>query len=284
MAGHFDVSMCTTYGSKRFVVRAGRKRKGRGLFRILSITVRPAGTQKILQPWVLRFIVADLYVKTLLAVHRRLDHHPTTRRALRALVNRSIGETRVHAAISKVTRPGDCAWDVGANVGLYTQQFLNGVGPSGHVVAIEPVPENAALLRALGVGSRLTVVEAALADTDGKTPLVVSGVSGETSHIGSDPGEGLMVRVVRGDYLVAEEGIPAPDVLKIDVEGFEGDVLDGLPTALRSIRNVVVEVHFSALSDRGKSQEPLRIIGLLRDAGFTVRWLDMSHLLATRSN
>lgn len=247
-------------------------------------TGEPVGTQKSIQRSVLRFAVADLYVKTLLAVHARLDHHPTTRRVLQAIVNRSIGETRVHAAISKVTRPGDCAWDVGANVGVYTQQLLNGVGPSGHVVAIEPVPENAAILRALGVGSRLTVIEAALADTDGKTSLVVSGESGETSHIGSGPGEGLMVRMVRGDYLVAEEGIPSPDVLKIDVEGFEGDVLDGLPTALRSIRDVVVEVHFSALSDRGRAREPLRIIALLRDAGFSVRWLDMSHLLATRSD
>ncbi len=227
--------------------------------------------------------MADLYVKALLAVHRRVDRHPSVRRKLAALFNRSMGEKRVDAAISKITRPGDCAWDVGANVGVYTKQFLDMVGPNGHVVAFEPVPDNAALLRELDGGPRLTVVEAALADANGQISLTVSGKSGETSRIVSNSSDGLTVRVARGDSVVADEGVPRPDVLKIDVEGFEGEVLDGLPTVLKSIRDVVVEVHFAELTDRGKPNEPLRIIGLLRDAGFTVRWLDISHLLATRS-
>lgn len=232
---------------------------------------------------VLPSTMADIFVKTLLAVHRRIDRHPSVRRRLAAFSRRSLGEKRVNAALSGVTRPGDCVWDVGANVGLYTQQFLDWVGPNGHVVAFEPVPENAALLRELDAGPRLTVVEAALADVDGQISLVVSGESGETSHIGSNSSDALTVRVARGDSLAADEGVPIPDVVKIDVEGFEGDVLDGLPTVLRSARDVVVEVHFAALTERGKPDEPLRIIELLRDAGFAVRWLDISHFLAARS-
>jgi FkbM family methyltransferase len=191
-----------------------------------------------------------------------------------------MGERRVKAAISEVTRPGDCVWDIGANVGLYTRQFLELVGPAGQVVAFEPVPENAAQLRGLVFGPQLTVVEAALADTDGRMSLIVSGESGETSHIG-ESSDGLTVRVARGDSML-EEGIRKPEVLKIDVEGFEGDVLDGLPIALRSARNVVVEMHFAALTQRGMPEEPLRIVGLLRGHGFAVRWLDTSHLLAAR--
>jgi len=227
--------------------------------------------------------MADFFVKTLLAVHRRVDRYPPVRRRIAAISRRSLGEKRVNAALIGVTRRGDCVWDIGANVGLYTQLFLEWVGPNGKVVAFEPVPENAALLRELDAGPQLTVVEAALADADGQISLVVSGESGETSHIGSDSSDALTVRVVRGDSLVANEGVPSPDVLKIDVEGFEGDVLDGIPTALRSARDVVVEVHFAALTERGKPNEPLRIIKLLRDAGFSVRWLDISHFLATRS-
>jgi hypothetical protein len=124
------------------------------------------------------------------------------------------------------------------------------------------------------------VVEAALADADGEMPLAISGEAGETSRIGDAPGA-ITVRVARGDTLLAE-GVPAPDVLKVDVEGYEGDVLDGMPAALRSARAVVVEVHFAALIDRGRPREPLRILELLRGQGLSPRWLDSSHLLATR--
>jgi len=55
-----------------------------------------------------------------------------------------------------------------------------------------------------------------------------------------------------------------------------------LPDALRSARAVLVEVHIAALARRGLPEEPIRILGLLRDQGFSVRWLDSSHLLASR--
>jgi FkbM family methyltransferase len=224
--------------------------------------------------------VEDRMAKTLLAVHRRLRQHPKMHGWLAAFVTRSVGERRVNAAILETTRPGDCVWDVGANVGLYTRQFLERVGPTGHVVAFEPVPENVEQLVALAPEPQLLVVEAALSDTDGEMSLIVSGKSGETSHIGSSS-DALTVRVARGDSLLGE-GIGNPDIIKIDVEGFEGDVLDGLHTVLRSVRCVVVEVHFAALAQRGVPEEPLRILELLRGHGLTVRWIDTSHVLAAR--
>jgi FkbM family methyltransferase len=237
--------------------------------------------------------VADTVAKVLVAVHRRVDRHPRVQRRLATLATRSVGERRVNATISEITQPGDCVWDIGANVGLYTRQFLDGVGPSGHVVAFEPVPENAAELRRLLSCPRLTVVEAALGDSNGHTMLVVSGRSGETSHIAegsastSTPdgldasSNAVTVRVARGDSML-EAGIPAPDVVKIDVEGFERDVLDGLPVALRTARHVVIEVHFAAMAQRSRPDDVLRILEVLRGHGFSLRWLDTSHLLATR--
>jgi FkbM family methyltransferase len=225
--------------------------------------------------------VNDLMVKALLAVHKRVDHHPQLHRRLAALATNSVGERRVQPVIIEITRPGDCVWDVGAQVGTYTRQFLELVGHAGHVVAFEPIPENATLLRSLAPESQLTVVEAALADHNGMTSFVISGKkSGGKSHIGESP-DGLKVRVTRGDTIL-EEGIPKPDVIKIDVEGFEGDVLNGLPNVLEDTRCLVIEVHFAAMSRRGIPNEPMRILGLLRNQGFTARWIDTSHLLATR--
>jgi FkbM family methyltransferase len=226
-------------------------------------------------------VIEDFVARGLIAVHRLVDGHPRLHARLRSQVNRSIGEKRVNTAILDLTRPGDVVWDVGANVGLYTRRFLESVGTGGYVVAVEPVPSNAASLRELAPPERLRVVEAALADSNDHMPLDVSGESGETSSIGDGPGA-LRVRVVRGDTLVTE-GVRPPQIVKIDVEGFEGDVLDGMPDLLRGVRSVIVEVHFAALAQRGRPREPLRLLELLRRLGFAVRWVDPSHLVATRS-
>lgn len=222
----------------------------------------------------------DLVAKALVLVHRVLREHPAMHRMMTALVSRFIGEKRVKAAILRLARPGDCVWDVGANVGFYTRQLLRRVGETGHVVAFDPVPANAERLRAMAPGQPLTVLEAALAASDGHMPLVVSGASGDTSHIGESP-DAVVVPVSRGDSLVAK-GVTRPDLLKIDVEGFEGEVLDGSPGVLRGARSVVIEIHFAALARRGRPREPIRIVNLLREHGFAVRWIDPSHVVATR--
>jgi FkbM family methyltransferase len=218
--------------------------------------------------------------RCLIAVHRVVDGHPLLHRWLMSLVNRSVGEKRVNSAILALTHRADVVWDVGANVGVYTRLCLERVGNEGHVVAVEPVPSNAARLRELGPPERLTVIEAALATTDGRMSLVVSGKDGETSSLGDGP-DALTVRVARGDTLVTE-GVPRPQIVKIDVEGFEGDVLDGMPDALSSVRSLIIEVHFAALARQGRPGEPLRLLELLSGDGFIVRWIDSSHLVATR--
>lgn len=225
----------------------------------------------------------ELVARVLIAVHRWLPNHPRIHGLLITSFNRSIGEKPANTAILQMARAGDVAWDVGANFGYYTAALLDLVGPDGRVVAIEPVPEHAGRLRGLGREGRLTVVEAALADSDGYAPIVVSGEDGTATSIGNGP-NAVTVRVARGDSLVAQ-GIPRPDVLKIDVESFEGPALDGLAGVLSSARGLVVEVHFAAMGRRGllgKEPEPLRILRLLRDHGFAVRWIDPSHLTATR--
>jgi hypothetical protein len=75
-----------------------------------------------------------------------------------------------------------------------------------------------------------------------------------------------------------------PNVIKVDVEGFEEEVLTGLSETLKSseLRSVLVEVHFMKLENRGRMDAPTRIEKLLRDKSFKTRWVDASHLLATR--
>lgn len=217
-------------------------------------------------------------------MHRQVDKHPRIRRSLGLILSKTLGEKRVRSTTRNLLRPGDCVWDIGAHIGDYSRMFLQAVGPDGQVVAIDPIPGNIARIRRLASCGRLTMVEAALSDGDGETWFTLSGTTPETngrSHIGEESDGGLTVRVARGDTLV-EEGIARPDVIKIDVEGHEGNVLDGMPSTLGSVRAVVMEMHFAAMTERGAPDEPLRIIDLLRGRGFDVRWIDPSHLVATR--
>lgn len=147
--------------------------------------------------------VQGLMTSALVVVHGRLRYYPDLQRRLAALRNRMGHEKRGSKAILNAIRPGDCVWDVGSNVGFYTRQFLSRVGPSGRVVAFEPVPANAERLVPLAPEPRLTVIEAALAASEGQQPFVVSGESGDTSCIGDAP-SGFTVRVARGDSLLTD--------------------------------------------------------------------------------
>ena len=76
-----------------------------------------------------------------------------------------------------------------------------------------------------------------------------------------------------------------PNVIKIDVEGFELEVLKGMRDILISaqLKYLFMEMHFSILADRhGHADAPKAITDQLRRASMHVNWLDPSHLVASR--
>lgn len=95
----------------------------------------------------------------------------------------------------------------------------------------------------------------------------------------------LLVEIRAGQGLIQEGEVMPPNAIKIDVEGFELEVLQGLGTQLGdpALRAIGVEVHFGILQERGMADAPKRIEHLLAQSGFSVHWPDSSHLLATRS-
>jgi FkbM family methyltransferase len=177
-------------------------------------------------------------------------------------------------------------WDVGANVGYYTHLFSERVGPSGKVFAFEPSSQNFVRLRErcelllnvelinVGLGSKDTTLEFLQGDDN----------LGATSRIVEDNGSDQFVSIRSGDSLLQEGAVDPPNVLKIDVEGFEWEVINGLQTLIRnrSLTAIGVEVHFGLLQQRGDTMAPQRLERFLRDAGFTITWPDPSHILGVR--
>jgi FkbM family methyltransferase len=130
--------------------------------------------------------------------------------------------------------PGDLAFDVGANIGARTEIMLS---LGAFAVAFEPQPQLAREVRARGNAKLLTVVESAVASEVGTAKLFLTSSSGMASLVSDwrnedDRGE-LVVPVTTLNVEIAKYGIPA--FCKIDVEGFEQEVLKGLSVPIRAI-------------------------------------------------
>jgi FkbM family methyltransferase len=188
-------------------------------------------------------------------------------------------------------KDGDYLWDVGANIGYYTRLFADIVGSEGKVFAFEPSPKNFSnLLNNLKSFSNVILLPYGLGDKDGKVVFEQGRDElGATSRIvdnavnAADTSQEI-VDIYSGDHVVDGGRIDIPNVVKIDVEGFEFEVLTGMKKLLedRKIRTLGIEVHFGLLKERGMSSAPRQIEVLLREAGFLCSWPDSSHIIALR--
>lgn len=199
-------------------------------------------------------------------------------------------EEKFKQAILAALRTDDVVWDVGANLGFYTEIFAENVGSTGQVIAFEPTPKtHSALSQRTARYPWVRSEQIALGDFDGSSQFVV-GDYDRTNHlqrVGDEAkkADSVDVRVMRGDsYLANSEKVP--NLLKIDVEGFEEEVLKGMEglLALPELRAVFLEVHFRELEQRGRAMAPVRIENLLRSKGLVPKWVDLSHIAATRVN
>lgn len=184
--------------------------------------------------------------------------------------------------------PDDIIWDIGANMGYYTKMFAEATGSGGKVFAFEPFPETVKRLNTGIEGcDNIIVIPMALGSEGGMVRMQDGGDDfGATNKIvGTNASEGFTeVEVITGDTLVARGDAERPNILKIDTEGFELDVLEGIKGLLgeTGLRALFIEVHFGNLAERGMAHAPARIEQILLASGYRLRWLDPSHLAAYR--
>ena len=143
-------------------------------------------------------------------------------------------------------------YDVGAHIGFFS---LPAARIAARVIAFEPDPENAARLRAHVVRNRLNhkleVVEAALwSDTTSSItfrtgiPRSQGGVACEKHQPVLAKGSLIQVKAIRLDNLVSGGGIPAPHIIKVDVEGAASEVLIGALETIRMSGPILfIEIH-----------------------------------------
>lgn len=145
------------------------------------------------------------------------------------------------AVLRRVTPAGGVLFDVGAHVGYFTLLAARTVGPSGLVVAFEPLPVNLTYLRRHVLTNGLENVRV--------IPWAVGRAGGSRSfHSRSGTGRGRLgtsergrkVRVCSLDELRQRGVLPRPDVIKMDIEGGEVEALDGASEVLANDRPVLL--------------------------------------------
>lgn len=142
--------------------------------------------------------------------------------------------------------------DVGANVGTWSLMAADRF-PEATVYALEVVPETAASLRArVGHHDRIKCFNLGLADHTGTLSVryhpTASTHATFTEYPHTWSGERIECPVVRGDDFLAREGIKEVDFLKLDVEGAEHLVLQGLEDRLRERRVRFVQFEYGRVN------------------------------------
>ena len=143
---------------------------------------------------------------------------------------RGVYEPELAQALQKVVKPGMTCFDCGANAGYFTLLLSKLTGPTGKVFSFEPVPVNANYIRrhlALNAIQNVTLLEYALADTNGTVNFSGGGAQGQISANGN-----LSVAC----RAIDSAGLPPPDVMKIDVEGAEVALVRGAQRTLQTYR------------------------------------------------
>jgi FkbM family methyltransferase len=179
-----------------------------------------------------------------------------------------------HAFLEKHIRPGMRVLDVGSNLGLYSVLMARRAGSSGKVICFEPDPDLFAALRRNQEINGLTQLEAhnlALGAAPADLLLHRSIINSGDNHLGESTSP-LFRRTVNAKVVRLDDYLPGVelDLVKIDVQGWEVDVLRGMRETLRRNHSIRVYFEFSKIGYTRAGSTYQDLVVLLRETGFLI--------------
>jgi FkbM family methyltransferase len=179
-------------------------------------------------------------------------------------------ERRTTVALGRLVKPSSLVVDVGANIGAHTLTLAKLVGPKGRVMAFEPTDFAYHKLRrnlALNpkIAARVETHHCFLTNHDGAgVPYAIYSSWPLTTEQGLHPkhlGREMQTGAVQArslDSVLSERADRPVQLVKLDVDGFECDVLGGAISMLRESRPVfVMELAPYSLQERGSSLDEM---------------------------
>jgi FkbM family methyltransferase len=200
------------------------------------------------------------------------------------LVYNGVWEPLETETFVSVLRKGMVVADIGANVGYYTLLAARSVGSAGKVFAFEPEPKNYELLcrniKENGYTNVVTV-PSAVSDRNGTSRLYLSANNFGAHNLSTRSPDAKFVNidtVSLDEFFSNYQG--RIDVLKIDAEGAEELIFDGMSQLLRRHPNLILFTEFHPRAMEGLGSSPERYIEKLSAHGFRVlQLLEHEHRL-----
>ena len=180
-------------------------------------------------------------------------------------------ERHVVTKLLKIIQPGDVCWDIGANIGFYTCLLASQVGDAGTVVAFEPARRTCGYLHenvSLNRFTNVTVVNKGLSDRVEQRHLYYSeaGLAEGTASLKYANGRTVSERVTLDTIDNLTRELPVPDFIKIDVEGYQLEVLRGGEHCLKTHAPLLM----AELKDVGETNQTMfgEIENYVADLGY----------------
>lgn len=173
--------------------------------------------------------------------------------------------------LQQLARPGMRFLDVGANIGYFTV-FIAKHAPGAIIDAVEPEPGNARML-ALNLWHNhvdATVWPLALSGGERSLPLQLTAHNAgdtRTQAARAQQWYSTIAVAARGDDLFGSRGF---DLVKLDVQGFELDVLQGMPETIERSPGIAVVAEFWPKALRDRNVDPSTVLRSYREMGFTI--------------
>lgn len=183
-------------------------------------------------------------------------------------------EPAILRTIRETLREGDVFVDAGANIGFYTILASRLVGSRGRVIAVEMMPDTAAILRGhleLNGCRNVTIIEKAISECSGNkvSAFVQSGKFGQASITRVQPGRAIEVETITLKDIIFDT--PVVKLIKMDLEGTEIAALNSLGDSAARVQNIIFE-------DWGNSE----VSRFFHGDQFNVARLDGNNSLAVR--
>ena len=179
--------------------------------------------------------------------------------------------------LSKELKKGMICLDVGGNIGYYTLFESKIVGKDGKVIAIEPSPPNFQHLKKnleIQDSANVDAYNFAAGDIDGDVNFLIYRESngsftipdGETTDL---PGELIKVKAKRLDTFLDELNIDHVDFVRMDVEGYESHIIDGMVNTIKKSKPMFqIEVHVTLLGIDGTK----KFLKKFQDYGYEAKY------------